>query len=699
MGKKISAFLMAFFGFAITMFGQATSLDIDNQTPGWLSSKINYGDQQTLKKLRITGYINGLDVDFLRSLSKDRSLRILDLENANLIAYGDTKNRNTYSADSIITYQLFKNYSLQKLVLPRSLKIIDDGFEGATIDSLILAECQFETLTYGLNANYIFLPEGLKVIATSANYFRASGFKISIPSTITKIDYYPFRSTNTIVYSHITDPENVDGVYYVYSSNGGTRYYLQGTIYVPKGTKEKYEHSDFSKMTIIEWYDVDSVATKAKSSLYVGEEDQIETVIYPDANLTNGIIYSSSDPSIATVTESGLVTAVEAGEVDIYVTPSVFLDVESKTDTIHYKVLAPTTGITISQTSAKVHIGESIKLDGNTLPLGVSDGLMTWSSENQDIATVDSDGTVYGHSKGTTYVTATTKDGLYSAQCEIKVLQPVTQISLTLRDVEIKVGEQKALRIEINPSDADDKTISWRTGDDSIVSVSDMGEIQGLHSGKTFVYAISNDNPNAKDSCFVTVLQPVIGLVLTPEALVFSEIGVTQQIVATVLPEDASNKNVNWTSSNNAVCMVSPNGEVVSTGNGNAIIMASTADGGFMALCNVMVDNVDYVGNFRLTHAAILSKTIDTVTPDDLAAIEAALADYEQLPESAKEALAAEKALLDALKAKVEEILSGISSVYTGGNANNHLYNIAGQAVNDSFRGIVIINGRKVYMK
>ena len=80
--KKSRLISFAFLLIALYANAQQTSLTIDNQTPGWLSSKINYGDQMTVEKLEVTGYINADDLKFIGTLITDHSLnKRLDLSN------------------------------------------------------------------------------------------------------------------------------------------------------------------------------------------------------------------------------------------------------------------------------------------------------------------------------------------------------------------------------------------------------------------------------------------------------------------------------------------------------------------------------------------------------------------------------------------------------------------------------------------
>lgn len=100
---------------------------------------------------------------------------------------------------------------------------------------------------------------------------------------------------------------------------------------------------------------------------------------------------------------------------------------------------------------------------------------------------------------------------------------------------------------------------------------------------------MSVENNEVKNQCEVVVIQPVSGIVLDREELVLSEIGQPYQLLASVLPEDATNKRVKWSSFNENVCRVYADGSVVAVANGESIVMAETVDGGFFATCNIKV--------------------------------------------------------------------------------------------------------------
>jgi hypothetical protein len=82
---------------------QKTSLVIDNQTPGWLSSKINYGDQKTLKSIKVTGYVNKDDLDFVFKLWDMYSLSKIDLGDVDIVEY-DKKYDNYNNSSKRLSY-------------------------------------------------------------------------------------------------------------------------------------------------------------------------------------------------------------------------------------------------------------------------------------------------------------------------------------------------------------------------------------------------------------------------------------------------------------------------------------------------------------------------------------------------------------------------------------------------------------------
>ena len=211
-----------------------------------------------------------------------------------------------------------------------------------------------------------------------------------------------------------------------------------------------------------------------------------------------------------------------------------------------------------------------------------------WRSSNPDIVSVTSTGLITANSSGEAFViTNLNADSAIVDSCKVKVIQPVTSIVLNTKEKALKVGETYTPIVTVNPNDADNKNIIW-TSENPRIAVIENGTIKSLKAGVVKIIATSEDNNNATDSCEVVVIQPVMGINLNYTEYNLEGVGSTVQLEAIVLPDDATNKEVNWKSSNENVCIVS-NGTVVAVNSGTSVIIATTVDGGYMAVCTIFV--------------------------------------------------------------------------------------------------------------
>ena len=249
----------------------------------------------------------------------------------------------------------------------------------------------------------------------------------------------------------------------------------------------------------------------------------------------------------------------------------------------------PAKSINIEQEYVEIIKNHYFQLTATVLPEDADDKSYTWSSSNSNVAYVSQEGLVTAQSSGKAMIYATLNvNNSIIDSCSVKVYLPVETVTLEKHNVSLKVGETDYLYAQITPATADNKEIEWSSSDEEIVSVDASGNITALKAGAAWVKAVSKDNAEAKDSCRVTVVQPVTGITLSQDNYSMLRIGETLQLEATVLPEDALNKEVRWSSSNENVCLVI-NGLVVGIGYGTTIITASTIEGGYSASCVVRV--------------------------------------------------------------------------------------------------------------
>lgn len=356
-------------------------------------------------------------------------------------------------------------------------------------------------------------------------------------------------------------------------------------------------------------------------NMNTGEEFQLQCAVTP-ANADNkDVIWSSSNDEIASVDQSGKVKALKRGQVKIVATSK---DDNSISDVCELTITQLATAIELYEHEVRLAIGKHITLHAYVSPQDVNNDKVEWEYSNYYVAKeigfdyYYGSTTVEGSHKGTVKITAKTCDGSnLSDTCEITVWQPVTSVSLDKHECSMKIGETTTLRTSILPNDADNKDLVWRSSNESVATV-ENGVVTAHASGKARVRVTPADGSDHFDDCEITVFQPVIGVNVEPRTLTLKSIGATKQLTADVLPENADNRNVKWSSANTSVCFVMDNGTVVAVSEGSSVVTATTVDGGFTDFCVVIVklpvDDKRPVTGIRLEQNSVtLSKIGETV--------------------------------------------------------------------------------------
>ena len=578
---------------SISLYAQQTTMTIDNQTPGWLSSKINYGDQQTVENLKVTGYLNGTDFKFLIDLRNNQKLMVLDLADANIVHGGETlvyvdgyRNVKIEFEDNILSSYLFVYFfqRLQKFITPKTL--MGENYLIFNCDSVIINGI-FKRLTLSLNnrINYLELAEGIDSLAFEGNnYYK---HKMILPSTIKKLAN--LRLTNgdkRIIVSKIEHPELVEYSNCIIEDGD--------TILVPRGTKERYQSkkSPFSVFkNIVELVPPESIVlNKLSMKLFKNEKFTLSASLIPTDAYYKGIIWKSTDENVVTVSQTGEVIATGYGTASVIVCSE---KDENTADTCIVNVYEHTTGVNISQSNTEVNVGETIGLSAYTIPQGTTDNELVWRSSNEEVATVNSNGKVTALKVGVCTISATAIDGGSTAECVVTVIQPANSINMNKHYLSIRVGSYEELQATVSPDNTTYKEVKWASSNKDVAEVSERGIVTAKKAGKAYISAHSISNSNVKDSCEVVVLQPVTGIKMDEASITFEGIGKTTQLTATVLPDDASDKALRWSSSNTSVCTVSDGGFIVAVGIGVSVVTATTVDGGFVAVCIVTVKETD----------------------------------------------------------------------------------------------------------
>lgn len=499
--KQIYIFLVCLFA-SISMNAQDKVMTIDNQTPGWLSSKMTYAQQVAVEDLTVTGYINPTDMEFINGLIGKRNLKVLNLYNVVTI---DKDNND---------YVLWGNFikagkTLQKLILP---KVFKGGVHFNTkIDSLFLI-CNSDTgVGTDSKINHLTLMEGSDSI--SSGFFRTSeACSISaFPNTLKFIGDNAFCGKELSFHEPLVFPKSLKKI-------GGTKleekqvqsFWRDGadncyaTLIVPI-SKSRFDFPDSLKCYYSQSYrGYVSYFTRdifKSDTITVGEKCDS---LFARLEAKYAFFYAKNPPvrDIDWYSKNTIETLyVPEGSLEAYTKKYGAYD--NIGNIVEMKKVS---NIALRWTSPHQMLpNEHINLLFEIQPSDAFDKRLKWSSNNEEVATVDEKGEVYAHKSGTATITVTTYDGSVSNSCEIVVAKPVTGVSIEPAEVELtELGKTAQLTAKIQPEDATNKNVTWKSSNESVCMVSNSGELLTTGYGKTVVLATTEDG-NYVGTCIVTV--------------------------------------------------------------------------------------------------------------------------------------------------------------------------------------------------
>ena len=256
------------------------------------------------------------------------------------------------------------------------------------------------------------------------------------------------------------------------------------------------------------------------------------------------------------------------------------------------------TGVTLDKETAEVNTGATVALTATVAPSNATNQNVTWSTSDEAVATVV-DGVVTGVAEGTATITVTTVDGNYTDTCEITVTVPevttvpVTGVTLNKNSGTIKEGETIQLVATIMPTNATNQNVTWSTSDDTVATVSG-GVVTGVAEGTATITVTTVEGGKTATATITVEAEEEVTIVpVTSVSLntnnVSLEVGGQYTLVAEINPTDATNKNVNWSSSNSSVVEVTNKGIITAKSEGTATITVTTEDGNKTATATVTV--------------------------------------------------------------------------------------------------------------
>lgn len=338
-------------------------------------------------------------------------------------------------------------------------------------------------------------------------------------------------------------------------------------------------------------------------SLNPGELTLVETystkltaTVAPENATNKAVAWSTSNADVAAVDASGNVTA--KGEGIAVITAASIDGGKTASCTVTVEPFIHVETVNLNKTVAALKLGDSLSLTATVAPENAHNKSITWSSSDPAVATV-ANGVVTPVTPGTAVITVTSADGGIKASCTVIVAEEiidVTGVSLDKTELALPEGESETLTAIVAPDDATNKAVTWTSDKAEVASVDATGKVTAHSVGDAIITATTVDGEKTA-SCKVTVTRAVTQVKLNKTSLTLIE-GGTETLTATVLPEDALDKEITWTSSDEKIATVDAAGKVTAVSKGKATITAATKNGK-SAECVVTVTPVNCTVSFN----------------------------------------------------------------------------------------------------
>ena len=317
---------------------------------------------------------------------------------------------------------------------------------------------------------------------------------------------------------------------------------------------------------------------KATLEILEGDYIYLDATLTP-ANSTDPVKWSSSNAAAATVSSYGKVTGVAPGTAII----TAQAGEKSATCSVTVKEVIHVESVELDTYETSIERGQTQTLTATVAPDNASRKTVSWTSDNSNIASVNSSGVVTARAGGETNIRAKA-DGK-EAVCKVKVTVAATRVSLNKQEITLDAGKSETLTASVGPNDATDKSVRWNSSNPNIATVSDEGKVTGVTEGNITITATTHNGLEAK--CTVHVVIPDDEVTLDQTSITLEK-NASQTLVPTVLPTETTDKKVSWHSNNTSVATVDANGKVTGVAGGTATITVTTARG-HTAQCTVTV--------------------------------------------------------------------------------------------------------------
>lgn len=269
-------------------------------------------------------------------------------------------------------------------------------------------------------------------------------------------------------------------------------------------------------------------------------------------------------------------------------TPKITGEMSSPSRFFHYAGFnaAPDGSVSLSTKRTRLRLDDSgsaqLKLYARIFPADRDNKKIEYTSSDSAAASVDENGTVTPHKPGKVTITASLAGSGSKSSAEIEIIRPVTGVMLKESALTLNVSDSAHLmEAVVSPGDATNTAVTWTSKDTSVAEIDENGALKPVGAGMTEITATTEDG-GFTAKCFVTVVNDVIGvdsISIQNKGSAKLGVGESMNMIVTVSPQNAKNKAVTWSSSDERVAEISATGRLKALSEGTSKITVRAANG------------------------------------------------------------------------------------------------------------------------
>lgn len=295
--------------------------------------------------------------------------------------------------------------------------------------------------------------------------------------------------------------------------------------------------------------------------IYTGEKKKIEVNV-PDIYVNEVIKYKSSNPKVGTISKKGVFRAKKVGKTTIraYI-PGTKQSVKVR---VNVKKLVKTQKLSLNNVEKILGVGSSLSLRSEIYPSNATYQKVKWKSSKPRVATISANGKIKARKPGKTKITAYIENTKLSVSFVLRVKKAVKLQAIEIKETAttLETGDKVQLSVQRVPENTTDIRVKWKSSNERVATVSSTGQVTALKEGKTTI-TVRAVGTAKKDKITINVVPPYVettGIVFTNQNVNEVEFGTQAQFFAKVLPDNATNKNIKWSTSDTTKAVITADG-------------------------------------------------------------------------------------------------------------------------------------------